>query len=129
VATFELPLTRYGPGHRGVDLAGKTGQQVRSAAAGRVAFAGSIAGRGVVVVSHGALRTTYEPVRAAVSVGTVVAAGDALGTLQSFGSHCAPAVCLHWGLIEGELYRDPLTLLGRGPVRLLPLHGPQRLTQ
>jgi murein DD-endopeptidase MepM/ murein hydrolase activator NlpD len=124
VAPFELPLTRYGPGHRGVDLAGEAGEEVRAAAAGRVAFAGSIAGRGVVVVSHGARRTTYEPVRAAVKVGAVVGAGDVLGTLQPSGSHCAPAVCLHWGLIEGELYRDPLTLLGRGPVRLLPLHGP-----
>ena len=41
----------------------------RSALAGRVSFAGRIAGRGVVVVGHGATRTTYEPVAAEVSVG------------------------------------------------------------
>jgi murein DD-endopeptidase MepM/ murein hydrolase activator NlpD len=102
---------------------GSAGQTVRSAAAGRVTFAGRLAGRGVVVVSHGSTRTTYEPVLAVARVGTLVAAGDALGTLETFGSHCAPASCLHWGLIEGETYLDPLSLVGAGPVRLLPLLG------
>jgi len=75
------------------------------------------------VVSHGTTRTTYEPVEAGVKRGSVVPAGAVIGTLQTFGSHCAPRVCLHWGLIEGETYRDPLTLVGAGPVRLLPLVG------
>lgn len=123
VAGFDPPLFTYGAGHRGVDLAGSPGQTVRAAAAGRVTFAGSIAGRGVVVVSHGATRTTYEPVHASVKVGTVVAAGDRIGTLQDAGSHCWPDICLHWGLIEGDVYLDPLTLVGAGPVRLLPLFG------
>lgn len=121
VEGFAPPLSPYGAGHRGVDLAGRAGQVVRAAVGGRVTFAGSLAGRGVVVVAHGATRTTYEPVRASVAAGDVVTAGDRLGTLQSFASHCAPAACLHWGLIEGETYLDPLTLVGAGPVRLLPL--------
>lgn len=123
VEGFAPPLSPYGAGHRGVDLAGRAGQVVRAAIGGRVTFAGSLAGRGVVVVAHGATRTTYEPVRASVAAGDVVTAGDRLGTLQSFASHCAPAACLHWGLIEGETYLDPLTLVGAGPVRLLPLVG------
>jgi hypothetical protein len=44
-----------------------------------------------------------------------------IGRLELFGSHCFPRSCLHWGLIEGETYLDPLTLVGAGPVRLLPL--------
>jgi len=123
VSGFDPPLSTYGPGHRGVDLAGTAGQKVRAAAGGRVTYAGSLAGRGVVVVSHGTTRTTYEPVEAGVKRGSVVPAGAVIGTLQTFGSHCAPRVCLHWGLIEGEIYRDPLTLVGAGPVRLLPLVG------
>lgn len=123
VSGFDPPRSRYGAGHRGVDLAGRPGQPVRAAAAGRVSFAGSIAGRGVVVVSHGATRTTYEPVTAVVGVGARVAAGDRIGTLQGGGSHCPPAACLHWGLLEGETYLDPLTLVGAGPVRLLPFLG------
>jgi murein DD-endopeptidase MepM/ murein hydrolase activator NlpD len=124
VAGFDPPETRWGAGHRGVDLAGRVGQPVRAALAGRISFAGSLAGRGVVVVDHGATRTTYEPVASLVEVGERVPAGAVIGRLQLFGSHCFPRACLHWGLIEGrEHYLDPLTLVGAGPVRLLPLAG------
>jgi murein DD-endopeptidase MepM/ murein hydrolase activator NlpD len=124
VAAFDPPLTTYGAGHRGVDLLGSPDQQVRAAVGGRITYAGSLAGRGVVVVSHGSTRTTYEPVSAAVKVGAVLTAGELIGTLQEFGSHCSPRACLHWGLIEGKTYLDPLTLVGSGPVRLLPMLGP-----
>jgi murein DD-endopeptidase MepM/ murein hydrolase activator NlpD len=124
VTGFDPPTSRWGAGHRGVDLSGRVGQRVRAAAPGQVSFAGTLAGRGVVVVDHGATRTTYEPVRAAVRVGDTVSTGALLGRLQLFGSHCFPAACLHWGLIEGrDHYLDPLTLVGAGPVRLLPLDG------
>ena len=125
VEGFRPPSVPYGAGHRGVDLAGRAGQVVLAAAGGRVTYAGSLAGRGVVVVDHGPTRTTYEPVRATVAVGTVVAAGDPLGRLETAGSHCAPAACLHWGLLVADMYLDPLTLVGAGPVRLLPLGGLQ----
>ncbi len=122
VTPFHPPQTRFGPGHRGVDLAGPVGAPVHTALAGRVGFAGRLAGRGVVVVDHGATRTTYEPVAAGVHVGDRLAAGAVIGRLQLFGSHCFPRACLHWGLIEGrDHYLDPLTLVGAAPVRLLPL--------
>ena len=121
VARFDPPASPYGPGHRGVDLLGDAGQPVRAALAGTVTYAGPLAGRGVVVVSHGATRTTYEPVAARVSVGDAVARGGVIGTLQPFASHCAPRSCLHWGWLRGETYLDPLRLVGAGPVRLLPL--------
>jgi murein DD-endopeptidase MepM/ murein hydrolase activator NlpD len=121
VAAFAPPATSYGPGHRGVDLRGRVGQPVRAAEAGTVTFAGRLAGRGVVVVSHGDTRTTYEPVEATVAVGDEVPGGATLGTLQLFGSHCFPRSCLHWGLLRGTTYLDPLSLVGAQPVRLLPL--------
>jgi murein DD-endopeptidase MepM/ murein hydrolase activator NlpD len=121
VRGFDPPDSPYGAGHRGVDLLGTVGQPVLSALPGTVSFAGMLAGRGVVVVDHGATRTTYEPVAATVVVGTPVAAGAQLGTLQVAGSHCFPRACLHWGWIQGETYLDPLRLVGAGPVRLLPL--------
>lgn len=120
---FAPPPAAWAAGHRGVDLAGRPGQQVRAARAGTVTFAGRIAGRGVVVVSHGDTRATYEPVAAAVSRGEAVAAGAVLGRLELLGSHCLPRACLHWGLVRGETYLDPLTLVGRGPVRLVPWDG------
>jgi murein DD-endopeptidase MepM/ murein hydrolase activator NlpD len=122
VGGFAPPTTPYAAGHRGVDLAGDVGQDVVASASGRVTFAGSLAGRGVVVVDHGSTRTTYEPVEATVRVGDLVVAGARIGTLERFGSHCWPAACLHWGLIEGETYLDPLSLVGATSVRLLPLY-------
>ncbi len=121
VARFDPPDTAYGAGHRGVDLAGHAGQRVHAALAGRVTFAGSLAGRGVVVVDHGATRTTYEPVAASVAVGDRAPQGAPIGTLEVAGSHCAPDACLHWGWLRGTTYLDPLRLVGAGPVRLLPL--------
>jgi murein DD-endopeptidase MepM/ murein hydrolase activator NlpD len=124
VAGFDPPAHDWLPGHRGVDLAGKPGQPVHSAGAGVVTYAGRLAGIGVVVVRHGDLRTTYQPVRAAVRPGSVVSAGEVIGRLESAGSHCAPAVCLHWGLLRDHTYLDPLMLVGAGPPRLLPLAEP-----
>jgi murein DD-endopeptidase MepM/ murein hydrolase activator NlpD len=121
VRPFDPPADPWGAGHRGVDLAGRPGQVVRSALPGTVAFAGSVAGKPVVAVDHGGRRTTYEPVVATVAVGDEVAAGDPIGRLVVLHSHCFPAACLHWGLRRGETYLDPLSLVGGGPVRLLPL--------
>lgn len=123
VSGFAPPPVAWAAGHRGVDLLGRPGQQVRATRFGTVTFAGRIAGRGVVVVSHGDTRTTYEPVTASVARGDVVSQGAVLGRLEMLGSHCLPRACLHWGLLRGETYLDPLTLVGRGPVRLLPWAG------
>ena len=121
VRAFDPPDTTWGAGHRGVDLAGTVGQVVHTALAGRVTFAARLAGRGVVVVDHGATRTTYEPVSASVRVGDGLARGQPIGTLELAGSHCFPRACLHWGWKRGATYLDPLLLVGGGPIVLLPL--------
>ncbi|MFC8718748.1 murein hydrolase activator EnvC family protein [Kitasatospora sp. NPDC057198] len=125
---FDPPPTRWAAGHRGVDLAAAPGTVVRAAAPGEVAFAGQVAGRPVVVVAHPGsgtppLRTTYLPVAASVPVGTAVAAGDPIGVVAGGSGHC-PVDCLHWGLVRGDRYLDPLALLGSGRARLLPLSPP-----
>ena len=124
VAPFDPPATPWAAGHRGVDLLGRPGQEVRTALAGTVTFAGVLAGRGVVVVDHGSTRTTYEPVDPQVRVGDALPTGGVIGTLQAGLSHCFPRTCLHWGLLRGAEYLDPLSLLGFGPIRLLPLFTP-----
>jgi murein DD-endopeptidase MepM/ murein hydrolase activator NlpD len=127
VAGFDPPDERWNAGHRGVDLAGWAGEPVLSAGDGVVTFAGMLGGRGVVVVSHGLLRTTYLPVDSIVSVGQRVEAGEVIGTLAVIGGHCLPRVCLHWGLLRGSTYLNPLTLVGAGPIRLLPDPGSSTL--
>ncbi|MFI2202697.1 murein hydrolase activator EnvC family protein [Streptomyces sp. NPDC020192] len=126
---WEPPSTPYGPGHRGVDLSAPAGSPVRAVAPGRVSFAGRVAGRGVVSVELAGtdLRTTYEPVSPSVEKGEEVRAGDVVGTVEAPGAHC-PTTCVHWGLLRGETYMDPLLLLPpwllrRGPSRLLPVLG------
>ena len=121
VRGFEPPAHRWDAGHRGVDLLGSPAEPVLAIGAGTVRFAGPLAGRGVVVVDHGALRSTYEPVTAAVHRGDVVDAGAVIGLLQMPYSHCAPDACLHLGLRRGSVYLDPLDLLGPRAVRLKPL--------
>lgn len=110
LTAFRPPPEPWLPGHRGVDLSAESGTPVKAAAAGTVTYTGVIAGRGVVVVTHGALRTTYEPVTASVATGQHVEAGMTLGSLQAGHPSCAPASCLHWGLRRGEDYLDPLLL-------------------
>ena len=116
VAGFAPPAIRWQAGHRGIDLAATSGEPVSAAADGVVSFAAVLAGRGVVVVDHGALRTTYEPVRASVRVGTYVRAGQVIGVIDTGSGHCGDGHCLHWGLRRGDRYLDPRILLGLRPV-------------
>jgi len=121
---FDLPDTAYSAGHRGIDLPGRVGESVRAVAPGRVTFAGSVAGVGVVTVDHGRERSTYQPVDPQVQPGDSVESGDVLGHLRADGSHCATA-CLHLGRLEADTYLDPLDRLGaESHVRLVDPDGP-----
>ena len=131
VRPFDPPAEAWSAGHRGVDLAAAPGADVRTPARGSVTFAGAVAGKPVVVVAHdGGLRSTFEPAVAAVPRGSAVAAGDVVarvaptGGRPGSGEHCAAAGCLHWGVLRGETYLDPLLLLGEDvPIVLLPAGG------
>ncbi|GAA2221460.1 hypothetical protein GCM10010413_11760 [Promicromonospora sukumoe] len=124
---FDPPEELWGAGHRGVDLAAAAGASVVSPGPGVVTFAGQVARRGVLVVTHpGGLRSSLEPVAASVPVGAAVAAGTPVGVVESppgdgaAPGHCAPRSCVHWGVRRGERYIDPLSLLDRPPIVLLP---------
>jgi murein DD-endopeptidase MepM/ murein hydrolase activator NlpD len=123
---FDAPSPNWHRGHRGVDLAGVSGQPVYAAAAGTVVFAGELAGRALVSIAHpGGLRTSYEPVQPSVRVGQLVDAGTVIGELAAGHDGCAAPACLHWGAMWGAAsradYVDPLGLLVSTPIRLKPL--------
>ncbi len=128
VRGFDAPSPDWNPGHRGVDLPGTPGQPVYAAGTATVVFAGLLAGRPVVSLAHaGGLRTSYEPVRAAVRAGQTVTAQSVLGELAAGHAGCRAPACLHWGAMWGPAsgadYVDPLGLLKSTPVRLKPLDG------
>lgn len=133
VRGFRPPATPYGAGHRGVDLAAPEGSPVLAAGAGVVVYAGPLAGRGVVSITHpGGLRTTYEPVTAVVERGEHVVRGTLIGHLRAGHPDCHAAsrtregrpACLHWGALRVRdgvrRYLNPLALVRAGAVRLLP---------
>ncbi|HVX70545.1 MAG TPA: peptidoglycan DD-metalloendopeptidase family protein [Mycobacteriales bacterium] len=113
VGDFDPPAQPWLAGNRGLDLAGHRGQAVHTANSGIVTFAGPVGGTGAVAITFGSLRTTYEPVTPSVRRGERVEAGQVIGHLD--------ADQLHWGLLRGTDYLDPLALLGLLRVRLLPL--------
>jgi len=119
VRGFDPPATTYGTGHRGIDIAGDAGTVVVAAADGTVSFAGSVGNVPMITVTHdGGVRTTYQPVQPTVAKGARVQAGDPIGTLLD--GHAA-TTCLHFGVLFGSEYLDPVRWLGAGAgVRLLP---------
>ena len=128
VRVFDAPSPNWNRGHRGVDLAGRLDQAVYAAGPATVIFAGLLAGRPVVSLSHpGGLRTSYEPVRASVRAGQRVDANSQIGFLQDGHPGCRAPPCLHWGAMWGPAaradYVDPLGLLAGTTIRLKPLNG------
>jgi len=128
VRPFTAPSSRFGPGHRGADLAAPAGTRVVAAGDGVVAFAGSVAGTLHVVVTHaGGLRTGYSFLaRVDVRAGQGVHAGQELGTSGGQGPD-HPVGVLHLSLRRGETYLDPMLLFAPPDlarvVHLAPVHG------
>ncbi len=122
VRGFEAPAGPYGPGHRGVDFGVALGTRVLAPAAGRVIFAGTVAGLAWMAVE--------------VAPGVVVSLGPLAGPLPTPGTTLAAGApagavapghdgTLHLGLRIDGSYVDPLPYLaGNGPPRLAPLRDP-----
>jgi murein DD-endopeptidase MepM/ murein hydrolase activator NlpD len=112
---FIPPATRFGRGHRGVDLEASPGEPVRAALPGTVRYAGHVAGVTWLTVEHAdGLLTTYGGFVATVRAGDRVDLGAPLGRAGRRGR-------LDWGARRNGAYIDPLALLGTGRIRLVPL--------
>jgi hypothetical protein len=138
VRGFDARAGPYGPGHRGIDIAAPVGEPVRAPAAGKVVFAGPVAGTTWVslLVAPGVL-VTLGPLLDPVTAGRV-RLGAPIGRLGP-GHSATPAgpaapvgpdgvgegVTLHLGVRVDGVYVDPLAyLVDRPRARLAPLPTP-----
>jgi murein DD-endopeptidase MepM/ murein hydrolase activator NlpD len=115
---YVAPPHRYGPGHRGVDLAPVGPGVVRAPAPGVVAFSGPVAGRGILTIDHGdGLVTTLEPVDSELRPGDAVAQGAPVAVV-ALGGHSEPGL-VHFGVRRHGEYINPMLLLGGVPRAVL----------
>ena len=109
VRDFEAPLTPWGPGHRGLDLAASS-DLVVAPVSGTVSFEGFVVDRGVLTITTlDGWKVSMEPVNTELDIGAHVTRGDVLGNLHE--GHCDKR-CLHIGLRVDDRYRSPARELG-----------------
>ncbi len=109
---YDPPLSVYGAGHRGIDVAVPAGTEIRAPAAGTVSFAGKVGGDLFLTIVHaGGLSSTYSWISALlVHKGDVVTAGEPLA-LTGSGHPGDPVPSLHFGVKLDGAYVDPLLFL------------------
>jgi hypothetical protein len=149
VRGFDARAGPYGPGHRGIDIAAPEGATMRAPAAGRIVFAGPVAGTTWIslLVAPG-VRVTLGPLLDPVRVGEVpsratlgrVGPGHGPGTGQRAGPGSPPGpepragsgwgATLHLSVRVDGVYVDPLAyLIDRPRPRLAPLPTPGGLPE
>jgi len=128
---YESPLTEYGAGHRGIDLPATVGNVVTSPVSGEISFSGQVGYRDSISIKFaGTMWASLEPVCSDMVEGTLVSAGEPIGTVcqtnPNYQWHCE-ITCIHFGTRTEDGYFSPLALIGGLPVsRLVPL-GDQAL--
>ena len=129
VRGFDARAGPYGPGHRGIDISAPVGTTVRAPAAGRIEFAGPVAGTTWIslLVAPG-VRVTLGPLLDPITAGRVpsraplgrVGPGHRAGPTEGAGS--GVAATLHLSVRVDGAYVDPLAyLIDRPRPRLAPL--------
>lgn len=108
VRAFDPPAEPWLAGHRGVDFGAATGAPVRAPHDGTISFSGMVAGRGIVTVLIGRLKSSFLPVDHRIAQGAEVHRGEVIGKVAAEPRHCAGRTCLHWGVRKDDAYVNPL---------------------
>ena len=138
VRGFDARAGPYGPGHRGIDISALVGATVRAPAAGRVEFAGPVAGTiWVSLLVAPGVRVTLGPLLDPVTAGRVPSraplgrvgpghrAGSSEGAGSTEGAGSGFGARLHLSVRVDGVYVDPLAyLIDRPRARLAPLPTP-----
>jgi hypothetical protein len=121
---YIAPMSEYGEGHRGIDLAAEIGEAVLSPADGEISFVGKVGYRNIISVRFGnSLTASLEPVCSDLIEGTLVWQGEDIGLVcepdPEYLWHCSET-CLHFGTRSDAGYFSPLALIGGlSPSRLV----------
>lgn len=114
VDAFRPPLSRFGPGNRGVDYETVPGDPITASAPGIVRFVGQVGGVLHITIEHpdGRLSSYSGVGEVLVRLNHEVGGGELIGRTSTR---------LHFGLREGGHYIDPQALIGAPiAVRLVP---------
>jgi murein DD-endopeptidase MepM/ murein hydrolase activator NlpD len=112
VRGFDPPDSPYGAGHRGIDIGAPVGTPVLAPAAGRVTFAGAVAGKLYVTIDHGGgvLSTASFLSEVEVRAEDAVSRGQSIGRTGT--GHTGDLIPnLHFGVRLDGVYVDPLDYL------------------
>jgi hypothetical protein len=107
------------------------GSEVISPVSGEISFSGQVGYRDSISIKFaGTMWASLEPVCSDMAEGTLVSAGEPIGTVcqtnPNYQWHCE-ITCIHFGTRTEDGYFSPLALIGGLPVsRLVPL-GDQAL--
>ncbi len=115
VRGFDARAGPYGPGHRGIDIAAPVGELVRAPTAGRVVFAGPVAGvNWVTLMAAPGVLVTLGPLLDPAVTATRVRSRTPVGRVGP-GHPAGPAApaTLHLSVRVDGVYVDPLALPGR----------------
>ncbi|MDN6554005.1 MAG: M23 family metallopeptidase [Bifidobacterium mongoliense] len=107
ISGFDPPERPWLTGHRGVDLAAESGDELVAPADGVVSFTGKVGGKDVVSIRHGFLTSTFEPAVSGLDHGAVLRQGERFALVDGVSDHCGET-CVHWGVKRADGgYVDP----------------------
>ena len=123
-AGYGWPVKGYSGSSPEIDIRAEPGTRLYAPSDGIISFAGIVAGKNVVSITHSKGRiSTFEPAQTGLAVKTHVKKGQEIGWVEGGSDHCRD-ICVQWGIKTGEKsYLDPEILVSRKTVVLKPVDG------
>ena len=111
---YVLPASKWGAGHRGIDLVVAKDEELKAPFDGEVHFVGKVVNRNVLTLkSTSGLMASFEPLCGDLSKNAEVTQGEAIGTYceadANYEDHCEG--CIHFSVRSEYGYLNPLLFI------------------
>jgi murein DD-endopeptidase MepM/ murein hydrolase activator NlpD len=114
---MDANLGKYDAGHRGVDLITASGNQIIAPEDGVISYKGVVANAPTVTLMVGEYKNTFQPATTTLPTGSQVGRGEVFAVVDIYRDqrqHCEEVEsCLHWGMLIGDNYLNPLDKIYR----------------